>query len=187
MANMTKNLSLREALELAVRQNSHDMLMTSEEIRLCEDALSVKQPVNMAILECDIKPHKLDFPLKDYKASISDGPLHATWIYNPHRLVHDLIAAVKYYATATQQQEPELMPVRWKLWLDLCTENPVQNSVTQPGRWKFVPMEPTSAQSKAAADAWLDCGSKLILNKATAALKAGIMAAPEPQIEKSND
>lgn len=42
---------------------------------------------------------------------------------------------------------------------------------------RLVPVEPTSAMSKAAADAWLDCGSKLILNKASAALKAGINAA----------
>ena len=33
---------LREALELAVRQNSHDMLMTAEELRFCEAALANK-------------------------------------------------------------------------------------------------------------------------------------------------
>lgn len=34
---------LREALEMAVRQNSHDMLMTGEEIRKCEAALTATQ------------------------------------------------------------------------------------------------------------------------------------------------
>ncbi len=44
--------------------------------------------------------------------------------------------------------------------------------------WVMVPVEPNQKQIKAAADAWLDCGSKLILNKALAALRAGIAAAP---------
>jgi hypothetical protein len=47
--------------------------------------------------------------------------------------------------------------------------------------WKLVPIEPTHEQAKAAADAWLDCGSKLILNKAQAAVRAGIAAAQGEQ------
>ena len=34
---------LTAALEMAVRQNSHDMLMTGDEIRLCEAALTATQ------------------------------------------------------------------------------------------------------------------------------------------------
>jgi hypothetical protein len=34
------NQALVEALELAVRQNSHDMLMTGDELRTCEAALA---------------------------------------------------------------------------------------------------------------------------------------------------
>ena len=34
------NQELLEALELAVRQNSHDMLMTGEELRQCESAIA---------------------------------------------------------------------------------------------------------------------------------------------------
>lgn len=45
-----------------------------------------------------------------------------------------------------------------------------------PAGWVMVPVEPTHAQAKAAADAWLDCGSRLFLNKALAALRAGIAA-----------
>lgn len=33
-------LLLIEALRIAVRQNSHDMLMTGEELRICESALA---------------------------------------------------------------------------------------------------------------------------------------------------
>ena len=43
--------------------------------------------------------------------------------------------------------------------------------------WKLVPIEPTQKMAKAAADAWLDAGSKLVLNKALKSLKAGIDAA----------
>lgn len=34
-----RNVALVMALELAVRQNSHDMLMTGDELRLCQSAL----------------------------------------------------------------------------------------------------------------------------------------------------
>jgi hypothetical protein len=47
----------------------------------------------------------------------------------------------------------------------------------QPG-FVMVPVEPTPEMRKAAADAWLDCASKLILNKAGAAVRAAILAAP---------
>lgn len=45
---------------------------------------------------------------------------------------------------------------------------------------RLVPVDPTPAMAKAAADAWLDCGSRLVLNKAAAAVAAGIAAAPNP-------
>lgn len=50
-------------------------------------------------------------------------------------------------------------------------------AVAIPAGWKLVPIEPTPQMRKAAADAWLDCGSKLILNKAAAAARAAIAAA----------
>lgn len=34
------NAELLEALELAVRQNSHDMIMTGDELRKCEAAIA---------------------------------------------------------------------------------------------------------------------------------------------------
>lgn len=34
-----ENAELRKALSLAIRQNTHDMLMTADEIRLCENAI----------------------------------------------------------------------------------------------------------------------------------------------------
>jgi len=50
-----------------------------------------------------------------------------------------------------------------------------------PEGWKLVPVEPTPEMRKAACDAWLDCGSKMFLNKAFAAAKAAIKAAPATQ------
>lgn len=37
----SQHAKVLEALEIAVRQSSHDMLMTGEEIRACESALSI--------------------------------------------------------------------------------------------------------------------------------------------------
>lgn len=51
-------------------------------------------------------------------------------------------------------------------------------AVAIPAGCALVPIEPTPQMRKAAADAWLDCGSKLILNKAAAAARAAIAAAP---------
>lgn len=47
----------------------------------------------------DIVPRPLKYPLSDYHKAMSEGPLHYTWQDKPHRLVYDLIAAVRYYAT----------------------------------------------------------------------------------------
>lgn len=52
--------------------------------------------------------------------------------------------------------------------------------MSEKNEWKLVPVEPTPEMRKAAADAWLDCGSKLFLNKAASAARAAIAAAPAP-------
>ena len=57
------------------------------------------------------------------------------------------------------------------------TAAPQPNAALADG-WVDVPRDPTPAMAKAAADAWLDCGSRLCLNKAAAAVRAGIAAAP---------
>lgn len=50
---------------------------------------------------------------------------------------------------------------------------PQQAEAVPPG-YVLVPVEPTAGMCKAAADAWLDCGSRLVLNKAGAAVRAAI-------------
>jgi len=42
---------------------------------------------------------------------MSKGPLHYTWQDKPHRLVYDLIAAVKHYANQAGQAAPAPVPV----------------------------------------------------------------------------
>lgn len=53
-------------------------------------------------LVCDISPRALPYPLRDFHRAMTEGPLHYTWQDKPHRLVYDLIAAVKYYAQKGQ-------------------------------------------------------------------------------------
>jgi len=54
------------------------------------------------LLSCDITPRALSNPLSDYHKAPSEGPLNFTWTDKPHRLLYDLIAAVRYYAAAPQ-------------------------------------------------------------------------------------
>jgi len=73
------------------------------------------QPVQPApdndLLICDyVAARPLDYSLSDYHKAMSDGPLNFTWRDKPHRLIYDLIAAVKWYA-ASQPVQPAAVPV----------------------------------------------------------------------------
>ena len=57
----------------------------------------------LPVLDCDIQPRPLAYPLTDYHRAGIDGPLHSTWQDKPHRLLYDLIAAVRYYAAPKEQ------------------------------------------------------------------------------------
>lgn len=48
--------------------------------------------------------------------------------------------------------------------------------VEVPQGFALVPIEATPVMRKAAADGWLDCGSRMILDKAAAAYRAGVAA-----------
>jgi hypothetical protein len=56
------------------------------------------KPEGEPLLTCDIEPRPLSHSLRDYHTAMTEGPLHFTWVDKPHRLVYDLIAAVRYYA-----------------------------------------------------------------------------------------
>ena len=57
-----------------------------------------------ALFDCDIQPRPLDYPLAAYHRAVIDGPLHYQWEDKPHRLLYDLIAAVKFYAALASAQ-----------------------------------------------------------------------------------
>jgi hypothetical protein len=63
-----------------------------------------------SMLECSINPRPLSHSLHDYHTAMLEGPLHYTWTDKPHRLVYDLIAAVKFYA---DRAAPVQEPVAW--------------------------------------------------------------------------
>lgn len=63
-----------------------------------------------AMLDCEVNPSPLRYPLRDYHRAGFDGPLHFTWTDKPHRLLYDLIAAVRYYADRKLDDERRL---RW--------------------------------------------------------------------------
>ena len=64
-----------------------------------EPLLAAPTAVEPDLFTTDIVPRPLKYPLSDYHKAMSEGPLHYTWQDKPHRLVYDLIAAVRYYAT----------------------------------------------------------------------------------------
>ena len=93
---------LSEALAAAEAQPTPDV----PETHFGDMAQPVSEPV--AFLDCDIAPRALSYSLRDYHRAGIDGPLHYTWTDKPHRLLYDLIAAVRYYAApAAPAQVPQ--------------------------------------------------------------------------------
>ena len=50
----------------------------------------------------------------------------------------------------------------------------VPETLVVPDGYALMPIEPTAGICKAAADGWLDCGSKMVLNKAGAAYRSSV-------------
>lgn len=64
------------------------------------------------LFDCEVRPHPLRYPLAAYHHAPGNGPLHATWQDKPHRIVYDLVAAVRHYAAlAAAPQAPATEPV----------------------------------------------------------------------------
>lgn len=72
------------------------------------EALAQAQPsLTDEQLNCGIAPQPLRYSLSDYHNAPNTGPLAFTWADKPHRLLYDLIAAVKHYAAlSTQAAQP---------------------------------------------------------------------------------
>jgi len=95
------------------RTCKHDRL--ANDCRECEvEFESRRRPANMApdddLLSCNVAARPLNYPLSDYHHAMSSGPLNYTWRDKPHRLVYDLIAAVKWYATQQPVQPAPSQP-----------------------------------------------------------------------------
>jgi hypothetical protein len=109
------------------------------------------------MLACEIAPRPLAYPLADYHcAGVAGTRLHYTWTDKPHRLLYDLIAAVRFYAAAHPQQPA-------------------------PAGWRLVPVEPSKEMQWAGCIA-LDNASvrdlDATLDEMAAAYRAMLYAAP---------
>jgi len=105
----TMRLAL-EALEYHTEQ-TRPIHKTNAAIEALKAALAQQgeqQPLQAALFDCDIQPRPLAHPLRDYHFAPSEGPLNYTWQDKPHRLLYDLIAAVRYYTAA-----PAAQPDTW--------------------------------------------------------------------------
>lgn len=58
------------------------------------------QAVPQGWFDCEVEPRPLEYSLRDYHLAPGEGPLHFIWQDKPHRIVYDLIAAVRYYVAA---------------------------------------------------------------------------------------
>lgn len=81
------------------------------------------------LLQTEIKPRPLSYSLDDYhRAPGKDGPLGFTWEDKPHRIVYDLIAAVKYYA-----QQPKPQPMTDEVFDLICKAIDKADTITMEG------------------------------------------------------
>jgi hypothetical protein len=68
----------------------------------------------VGMFECEIEARPLGHSLREYHEAVGgneNGGLGYTWSDKPHRLLYDLIAAVKYYADLAQTKQPAQEPV----------------------------------------------------------------------------
>ena len=89
-----------------------------------EPLLHQPAPVqDQSMFDCGVQARPLSHPLRAYHIAMSEGPLHYEWTDKPHRLVYDLIAAVRFYANrAAPVQEP--VACGYDETTGNCTNNP---------------------------------------------------------------
>lgn len=104
------------------------------------DGVPTWQAAQDPMLECSIQPRPLSHPLAAYHSAMSKGPLHYTWQDKPHRLVYDLIAAVKHYANQAGQAAPA----------------PVAEDVEDAARYQWIrgPVEESTRYSRWRIEYW---------------------------------
>ncbi len=150
--------------------STHPTLDMSDYLRGRVDAAAAGLEAALAavpaqpVLDCEIQPRPLAYPLTDYHRAGVDGPLHYTWKDKPHRLLYDLIAAVRYYAA------PQAVPTDKDSLM-------VAQAVPVPAGWALVPVEPTPEM--------LQAGVRDVLTRKTTTMadtyRAMLAAAPKEQ------
>ena len=112
--------------------------------QVCEAINAIKQarstPVqDQSMFDCGVQPRPLSHPLRAYHIAMSEGPLHYEWTDKPHRLVYDLIAAVRFYANrAAPVQEPVAWPRPEDQPIDNgpeCEDGPDEEGFSGPRPW----------------------------------------------------
>lgn len=84
-----------------------EMAIVALEDELRSPCCARAEPVAPELFDCDIAPRPLSYNLREYHIAPSEGPLNFTWQDKPHRLLYDLIAAVKYYTKAREPMTDE--------------------------------------------------------------------------------
>lgn len=70
--------------------------------------------------------------------------------------------------------ERELAQLKKSIAAATTVKDSLTAAPAAPEGYMLVPIEPTPMMAKDAADAWLDCSDRLVLNKARAAVRAAI-------------
>ena len=84
------------------------------------------------MLACEIQPRPLSNPLTDYHcAGVNGTPLHYTWTDKPHRLLYDLIAAVRFYAQPAPARVPLTDEQISNMWAHECVRERLTRDLVQ--------------------------------------------------------
>lgn len=93
---------LREMLGLKYGESLKDAVqaLSARQVMPAQSEQSLEAVSDASLFETEVEAHQLAYSLNEFHLAPSGaGPLAYTWKDKPHRLVYDLIAAVKYYAT----------------------------------------------------------------------------------------
>lgn len=171
------NEAMRAALELAIRQNEHDMLMTGDELRKCKDALS-QQPAQPTVKE-SLTVHAQ--PTEHVMGLLGA----ACYVINKYEPESNLLQKIRDVTFGRNPAQPSYEPVNlslphdfithkdaWRNALVLCVKNARAPTVDsgEPAYWMhevkafdrayaaIKPEQPSCEPVQVSQDACPDCG-----------------------------